>query len=169
MEGLSITNMDEKKIKVLAVQFDPQDKTKAYLGLFEIVCGFYLYELREQLLKTALIKVFQWLDIIQIYTIFEKSLNFLLRESEDNKEIQFFKTRQKGLEKNFTAWIESIIQENEDIMDESKLFDTNMVFDSLEQNPNCNIYKNFIAQILKVAENHTITHTLTKGSLIHKH
>lgn len=162
-------NMDEKKIKVMAVQFNPEDKTKAYLGLLEIVCGFYQFELREKLLTNALAKVFEWLDIIQIHTIFEKALNFLVREAEDNKEIQFFKSRQKNLEKSLTGWIEAIMQEDEDIMDDSKLFETNSVFESLESNPNCLIYKNFTAQILKVAESHEIKYTLTKGSLIHKH
>lgn len=93
LEGLSMSNMDEKKVKIFAVQFNPENSTKAYLGLLEIVCGYYQFELREKLLTGALVKVFEWLDIIEIYTIFEKALNFLLREAEDNKDIQFFKSR----------------------------------------------------------------------------
>jgi hypothetical protein len=169
LEGLSMRNMDEKKVKVFAVQFKPEDKTKAYLGLLEIVCGYYQFELRDKLLRDALVKTFDWLDIIEIYTIFEKALNFLLREAEDNKEIQYLKSRQKNLMKSLTSWVEAIMAEDEDIMDDSKLFNTNSVFESLERNPNCLIYKNFTAQILKVAEEHDITYTLTKGSLIHKH
>lgn len=61
------------------------------------------------------------------------------------------------------------MQEDDNVMGESKLFDTNSIFESLEGNPNCVIYKNFMAQILKCAENHQIKYTLIKGSLIHKH